>query len=235
MKRTKTPEFRKKIDKKDVSFKIISEEQKVAITIKNLSKYKFLNNCKLFFEVYNKNFFYRSSLQDKTVQSFVTEKERTVLEDFDLPEIKRSRLKFRLKIVHPIRSHLLGVVENVKESGLGESALPVTFENIDQVYQISWDDGEPELTVNQELKEIFHKIKPVISESILKTILVYMTNKDTYCSEEVEELWSRIVHKNLSEIKETREFDSKIEKIDDIVKNFSKKHDTVKQILKAIG
>lgn len=179
MRRTKSPQFRKKIDKQDVSVDVIPDNNNsifLKISIQNLSKYDFNANLKLFVEAYDRLSFQRIELGHiKDVQEEkIFEKE---LINFRISN--RRKFNFRLKVVDPKTSKLIGFSEKVKEKNYSESLLPMELsESIKGVFEVDWDDLErPVLKINKNLEGCLKIIKPIIAESVFREILInYLLN-----------------------------------------------------------
>ena len=220
---------------------IIEDEKKNILTVNivkmNLSSYDFPDSSQIFLEAFNRLDIERIPLGE--VGSFTEENIRKPL---PLPffksnnERQRSGIKFRLKIVDIETGHLLGLVENLKETRYANSLLSInTDETINTVYVVCWEDSNnPTLSVNKDFEKL-KDIKPIIVESIFKEILTGLLffNFDDLDSELENHKWIQFAQEFVPKADlENLENDDKREWINNVIDKFSKKEKIVKKLLK---
>ena len=243
VRRTRPPYNRKNIKKKDICLDIIEDEKNNILTVKivkiNLLGYDFPASARIFLEAFNRLDIERIPLGEVGLFS-----EENIREPLPLPSFKfnnerqRSGIKFRLKIVDIKTGHLLGLVENLKETKYVNSLLSInTDEEINTVYVVCWEDSNnPTLSVNKDFDfEKLKNIKPIIVEAVFKEILTGLLFFE--CDDLEDELenhkWIQFAQKLVpkADLKDITP-DEKRGWINDVIDKFSKKEKIVKKLLK---
>ena len=238
MKRTIKPHRRKNIKKQDIILDILEENQSLFVNIKinNLSDYSFPDKAKVYLEAWdNINIDHIDLGIIKAFFEPIPIKKQ--LRSFEVSQ--RSRIKFRLKITDTKDHSLLGLAERLKDRKYTESLLPIdTADNINTIFKIDWSDFDhPVLLVNHQLRESLQDIKPILVTAVFKEILLTLL-LGKYCEEEDLE-----DHKWIQFAKQYKFFpdglidskdEEKMEWIDSVMDEFSKRLQTIKKLKKKL-
>lgn len=235
MKRTKRPHLMKTIQKKDVMISILEDKGQFELRAEiNLSRYGFDTESKVFLDVHDSRNLYRIDFGN--TGAFNEEKSmHEMLPTLEVP--KRRKMRFRLKVVDPKTSRLLGSIENIREFGYAESLLPMELsDRITGIFKIEWDTDTPTLLINKRLEDCLKSMAPIIAESAFREIaMTFFQNSDDFDDDSLEEHeWGKCL-KSYSDIslKDLRDtpWTERIAKIGDMAQRFSSKMKNVDKIL----
>ncbi len=178
MKRTITPEQRKKFLQENIMLNIEEKDNALAVKVllHNVQQQGYPDNAKIILEVYNR--INIEQLQLGEVKEYRAEEQSYPL-PFEVPV--RAKINFRLKIIDPTSFKLLGYAENLKEEKYSKSLLDFNTEdeNVKNIYKIDFANREhPILYLNPKLSPYLAKLKPVIAEMAFKDILTYLLLQD---------------------------------------------------------
>lgn len=234
MRRTSRPHKRQNIKKQDIILNIMEENNSlfVSMEFQNFSEYHFSEKAEIHLEAYNRQDI--DHIKIGAVQSFEG-KTKKKLPSFEVPA--RSKIKFRLKVVDTKTWHLLGLAEKLKEKKYAEALLPLeTSSDIKTVFKVNWDDPDsPILVVNQELNECLTDIKPLLSEVVFREILNALLFQNVCNWDDLEDhKWIQFA-KSYNPypdelLTENSTVDEKLEWINDVIDEYSKKIKIVKKL-----
>ena len=236
MRRTIRPYKRKNIQKQDIVLDILEEKGALFVNIKisYLSDYKFPKKAQIYLEAYNALNIDEIDLGD--IGSFEPRVIKRRLPSFQA--LQRSKIKFRLKIVDTKTWRLLGLAEKLKERKYANSLLSVdSKEDMDTIFKVDWGDTDhPVLYLNQKLRESLEDIKPVLVTAVFKEILLTLLLNKELVEDLEEHKWIRFAKKykipnfNWS----SGEMEEKKEWVDDVLNEFSRKTQTIKNLKKRL-
>ncbi len=230
MKRTIKPHNRKNIKKQDISLDILEENQSLFVNIKinNLSDYEFSSSARIYLEAFNNINIDHIYLGN--IKSFEPKNYKKLLRSFIVSQ--RSKIKFRLKITDTKTWRLLGLAERLKERKYTESLLPIEItDKISTIFKIDWGDiDHPILLINQELRECLKDIKPILVTAVFREILLYLLLKKNYEEDLEDHKWFNFAKKYKSCPTNLHDNEEKINWIENVLDEFSKKHKIIKNL-----
>ena len=238
MRRTKPPLLRERIDEQGIEIEIKEGETSLScnLVLQNFHEYNFFQNKEnmnalIYLEIYMKNSRKFTRHKIATISDLRDDqpytKNNIPLEDFSVAE-DRSNIFYNLKITDPETSHLLGLVEQVRNPNY-DDLIDIEYKKMNNIFTIKYSDTEEEnskLIINEKIKDhayIIEKLKPLLAEiifrEILKTILID-ANQDIDTEE--DNPWIGLVMK-YSKIKPDENMSEHIKNnLDEIVGNLSK-------------